>query len=57
VKKWTISRKDAKAQRIAKDNCFVSFAPLREMLLLFQGFFHSFASHGKIGPTTPREPR
>jgi hypothetical protein len=40
LKEQTISRKDAKAQRIAKNNFFVffassaPFAPLREMLLL-----------------------
>ena len=31
-----------KAQRLAKNNSFVIFAPLREMLLAIQGLFHSF---------------
>ncbi len=55
--KETISRKDAKAQRLAKSNCFVFFAPLREMLLLIQGLFHSFCRRGpqSIGPEGPEQ--
>jgi hypothetical protein len=40
------SCKDAKAQRLAKKNCVVFFAPLREIPLLFQGLFHSFSRPG-----------
>jgi hypothetical protein len=49
VKKQTITRKDAKTQRLAKNNSIVLFAPsatLREMLSLVQGLFHTFLRHG-----------
>jgi len=42
VKKQRISRKDANAQKVTKHNHFAFFAPLREMLLLVEGLFHSF---------------
>jgi hypothetical protein len=57
-----MSRKDAKAQRLAKTNCFVFIASLREILLLI---FHSLRGAGGEGvpirerngyyATTPKE--
>jgi hypothetical protein len=41
VKKQTISRKDAKAQRLAKNNCFVFFAPLATLRLCVKRFCSS----------------
>jgi hypothetical protein len=37
-----IPQSGTKTQRLAKNNCFVFCAPLREMLLLIHGLFHSF---------------
>jgi hypothetical protein len=37
-----IPQSATKAHRLAKDNCSVFFAPLREMLLLIRGFFRGF---------------
>jgi hypothetical protein len=46
VKKSNSSRQGAKAQRHAKKNSFVFFAPLREMLFLLGRFFHTFLRCG-----------
>jgi hypothetical protein len=41
VKKSTISRKDAKAQRLAKKNCLVFFAPSAALRLCVKCFSFS----------------
>ena len=43
-----IPQSGTKAQRLAKNNCFVFFAPLREMLLLIPALFHSFRTSGQV---------
>jgi hypothetical protein len=44
INNLTQRRKGAKTR---KEQLLFFFAPLREMLLLFQGFFHSFGSRGE----------
>ena len=55
MKKLTISRRDAEAQRFDVNNSFILFvasASLREMLLIESEFFHTFLSPLSV-PTVP----